>query len=561
MAAQESSQFGRGLRRLRESAGLTQEGLAERAGLSVQAVAALESGRRQRPHTHTVKALADALGLSERKRAELEAVVPGRETPADLAPSESTSIPTSVRLPLQPTGLIGRERDMVTLRPLLRSGARIVTLTGPGGVGKTRLAVEVARDLSEGYPDGVAFVGLAPLSDAGLVIPTMAHALGLREVGGEVLHDTLRTYLREKQMLLVLDNFEQVLGAASDVAGLVISCPSLTVLVTSRAPLRVRGEREYAVGSLTLPELSRIPAPTDAARSDAVRLFVERARDVLPAFELTRANAAAVAAICRRLEGLPLALELAAARVRTLSPTELLARLDHSLPLLAGGARDMPERQRTMRGAIEWSYQLLEEPQRMLLNRLSAFRGGWELEAAEAVGAGEGIPEQEVLDLLTGLVEQSLVVVETREDGRTRYRLLVPVREYAEERLIQSGEAEETRRRHAEYFLALAEEAEAELAGPKQVNWLERLETENDNLRAVLGWTLDGAADGSLEQTERALQMAGALWRFWEARGYLAEGHKWLESALAASEGRDLSARAKALIGAGWIGTWSGASG
>ncbi len=359
MMAQKATSFGERLRRLREAAGLTQEELAERAELTVAAIAALERGRRQRPYPHTVQALSDALGLSGEEKEELVASVSGRKSAA-VAPVAS-SVPG---LPVPPTPLIGRERDVEAVgKLLLVERARQVTLTGPGGVGKTRLALEIASEHQASFPDGAVFIALAPVGDPSLVIPTVARSLGLAEVAGQPLPDQLRSYLRDRQMLLVLDNFEQVLDAAPDVANLLSSCPHLTVLVTSRAPLRLRGEREYAVGPLRLPELNRIPAPEEAAQSDAVRLFLERARDVSPAFELTRVNATAIVAVCRRLDGLPLALELAAARLRSLSPTQLLARLDQSLPLLSGGARDLPERQRTMRAAIEWSYQLLQEPE------------------------------------------------------------------------------------------------------------------------------------------------------------------------------------------------------
>ena len=530
--AQTANRFGEHLRTLREQAGLTQEGLAERAGLSAQAVAALESGRRQRPHPSTVQALAGALGLSEEDREALTGVVRARATTVAEPPHRQVQVP--------PTPLIGREREVGEVRGLLCGDARVVTLTGPGGVGKTRLALEVASHITAELPDGALFVTLAPVGDPALVLPTLARALGVSEVGGQPLTETLHSYLQDKRLLLVLDNFEQLLDAAPDVAGLIASCPGLRVLATSRAPLRVRGEHEYPVRPLPVPGLSRLPSVGEVAEAAAVRLFVDRARSSSSAFELTQANAAAVAAICRRLEGLPLAIELAAARIRALSPTELLARLDQSLPLLTGGARDLPERQRTMRKAIEWSYQLLDEPSWRLLNRLSVFRGGWDLEAAEAVGASGDITEEEVLDLLSSLVEQSLVLAEVNPEGSTRYRMLVPVREYAEERLEQSGEAEEVRRRHAEYFLSLAERAEPELRGADQVAWLERLAGEHDNMRVTLSWLIDH------DDTEGAARLGWYLARFWWMRGHLSEGRRWMEAVLA----RDAapSARAWALM-------------
>ncbi len=368
----------------------------------------------------------------------------GAPTPIpSVAPTVSSH---DVRLSLLVTDLIGRERDLDALGDILRQGTRILTLTGPGGVGKTSLALRLAAELSGLYPDGVTFVPLAPVRDPTLVIPTIVHALQLAETGARTARDSLQAYLRDKRMLLVLDNFEQVLVAASEVSGLVSSSDGLTVLVTSRAPLRVRGEQEYPVQPLEVPELTRVPAVRDVEGNPAVELFADRARAALPSFELGRDNAAAIAAICRRLDGLPLAIELAAARVRVLPPMALLSRLDSALPLLSGGARDLPERQQTMRRAIEWSYELLDERERMLFNTLSVFRGGWTLDAAEAVGSREDGQAEDVLGCMSSLVEQSLVVTGNQEDGSFRYRLLVPVREFAEEHLERTGGAGEARR-------------------------------------------------------------------------------------------------------------------
>ena len=542
MTGGKAPQFGERLRRLREAAGLTQEQLADRAGLTANGIAALERGRRRRPYPHTIRALADALALSAEERGELIGMVPRQQGRSD--PPPTTSPPPTVpqvRLPAPLTGLVGRERELRELGQLLRGVARLVTLTGPGGVGKTRLGIELAEDVSASYPDGVAFVPLAPLADAELVLQEIARVLGWQEAGGQPMADVLRAHLGEKRLLLVLDNFEQVLDAAPQVADLLASSGGLHVLVTSRAPLRVRGEREYPVSPLDVPDLRHFPTTEEAAAAPAVQLFVERATAATPTFALTQANAATVAAICRRLDGLPLALELAAARLRTLSPTDLLGRLDRVLPLLAGGARDLPARQRTMRDTIGWSYDLLAEPERALLRALAVFAGGWELAAAEAVGAGEAVSREEVLAALMSLVEQSLVVAATDGVGTTRYRLLEPVRAYAWERLEESGEAEEVRQRHAAYYLALAEQAEPAMRSPEQVAWVTRLEREHDNLRAVLGWVLERG------EAEAAAHFGYNLYVFWWIRSYHAEGRSWAEAALAG--GADLSpvGRARAL--------------
>jgi predicted ATPase/DNA-binding XRE family transcriptional regulator len=543
MVGEQDLTFGSLLRHLRESAGLTQEELALRAGLSRRAISALERGERQRPYPYTVRTLAEALGLSEEERASLMATLPRNGAAAP------PTLPTTqvVNLPVPPTPLLGREPELEQIRAYLRE-VRLLTFTGLGGVGKTRLALETARDTAVDFPDGVAFVALASLADPALVVPTAARSMGLSVAGGQSPHETLSAYLQEKRLLLVLDNFEHLMEAAPEVAELLSSCPDLTVLITSRAPLRLRGEREYPVPPLDVPDPSRVPDVEEIVDAPAARLFVERAQEASPTFELTVTNAAAVAAICRRLDGLPLALELAAAKVRFLGPMELLSRLDRALE--AGAARDLPERQRTMHSTMNWSYELLHGPEKELFERLSVFSGGFTLEAAEAVGAEPGasgaVPEGEVLLLLGNLVEQSLVVAKPGQDeDATRYRMLEPVRQYAQELHEESGEAGDIHREHAEFFLELAERADPELRGPKQALWVRRLEQENDNLRAAMSWAL------SVGDHDTAVRLGWALYQFWWYRGHQREGRRWMEEALSNRGAMPASARAKASFVAG----------
>jgi predicted ATPase/transcriptional regulator with XRE-family HTH domain/Tfp pilus assembly protein PilF len=547
--------FGALVRRYRLAAALSQEGLAERAGLSVDAVSVIERGRRGAPRPDTVMLLARALGLEGEARsafvaaahatAAAPAAVPGGAVPSTPPPWLLDLAP----LPVALTGFVGREREVAAVRArLLEPSTRLLTLTGPGGTGKTRLAVEVARAVTGAFADGVAFVVLATLTDPDFVPPTIVRALGLREQPGQSPLDLLRAVLRDKRLLLVLDNCEQVAVAASQFADLLMAAPGVRILATSRARLAIAGERLYPVPPLGLPTPEQARDPAALGTAEAVRLFVERAQDALPDFALDVANAVAVGAICARLDGLPLAIELAAARIRHLPPPALLKRLEGSLALLTGGPRDVPERQRTLREAINWSYALLDGEGKALFRRVSVFVGGWTLAAAEAVCASaEGLPALtgDVLLGLAMLADQSLVVVESDPQGEPRYRLLETVRVFGRAQLSEAGEMEVLASAHAAWCVAVTEEAEPALAGVQQATWLARLEQEHDNLRAALSWATERRAE------EVGLRLAGAVWRYWDIRGHVSEGRTWLEIVLSNSGRAAPVARARALTGAG----------
>ena len=456
-------------------------------------------------------------------------------------------------LPVLLTPLIGREREVETARQWLRRpNIRCLTVTGPAGIGKTRLALQVGADLLDAFESGVFFVGLETVRDPNLVASTIAQALRVREPEDRSVLDGLKEHLRGAHMLLILDNFEQVAAAGPLVAELLVACPRLKVLVTSRVPLRLRGEQEFALPPLQLPDPEPLPPVDLLGRYEAVRLFVERAQAVKPDFALTEENAPAVVEICHRLDGLPLAIELAAARIRLLPPRAMLPRLANRLSMLTGGARDLPERQQTLRGALAWSYDLLSADEQTLFRRLAVFAGGCTLEAAQAVcGADDGEPT--VLDGLDSLMAKNLLrrlVQEEERDGEPRFALFETVREYALERLAASDEAEPIQRRHATYYLALAEQAAPELRGPQQLAWFDRLEREHVNLRAALRWAIGRG------ETEAGLRLGGALGPFWHMRGHLREGREWLAELLAAPGAvAPTAARARALAALGGL-TW-----
>lgn len=523
MPADEPPSFGILLRRLRLAAHLTQEELAERAQLSRRAIQDLERGARRRPHHETVRLLADALTLDAQAREFLQAAAQRARTPD---PGGVASVQARRALPMPLTSFVGREDQLQDIRELLGT-TRLLTLVGAGGIGKTRLALRLANEILHDYADGVCLVELAPLAEPKLVVHAVRAALGLHEQPGQPPGQTLEDALQSRRLLLVLDNCEHLVATCAELAGQLLPvCPGLRLLATSREPLGIGGETVWRVPSLSVPEEHASAAPEQLVRSEAVRLFIERAQAALPGFVLTPGTTPAVGRICRRLDGIPLALELAAARVSVLSVEQIAERLDDALRLLVAGSRVALPRQQTLRATIEWSHDLLTATEQALLRRLAVFAGGWTLDAAEAVWADDaGLPGG-ALDLLAQLVDKSMVSAEPMGEPEVRYRFLETLRSYAREQLAASGEVAHIAQVHAGYFLRLAEQAAPELRRPAQVLWMDRLEREHDNLRAALRWAI------AENQAEAGLRLGAALWRLWYVRGYLDEGLAWLDTLL-----------------------------
>jgi predicted ATPase/DNA-binding XRE family transcriptional regulator len=653
--------FGDLLRRYRQDAGLTQEELAERANLSARAISELERGARQHPYRSTIHLLAKALNLSEQQLADFEQAA-RRPSVAGPIPASPTifSVPSSVvpapavgpdqpaqmhNLPAQLTSFVGRTAELARIHDLLHSPeVRLLTLTGPPGAGKTRLSLEVASSLlahaqaaahaeaeaeaEAAFKDGIFFVELAAISEAYLVASAIATTLGVKESAGDSFVDRLKQFLAGRRLLLVLDNFEQVIDAAPLLTELLQASLQLKILVTSRETLHLRAEKEFPVSPLAVPDASRLPPLQGMSRYEAVQLFVERARDTKPDFELTEENVGAVAEVCRRLDGLPLALELAAARIRIFTPQSLSGRLQNTLQVLTADDKDIPARQQTLRAAIGWSHDLLSEGEKELFMELAIFAGGCTLEAIEAICAGQQIGEERVtgygeegvsgrgkgapdtLDLVQSLVAKSLLQQREGYDKEPRIGMLEMIREYAVEQLVRSGRKEELSRKHAEYFLQLAEQAYPRLWGPEPMQWVAKLEDEYENLRAALEWTLlaDTLMAGSTMppstvppstvppstvppstvppstvppstvprvRRQIGLRLCAALLTFWDFKGYYSEGRRWLETALhsdiiseitgesaitgESSEHAEADqavldrARGRVLVGAGWL--------
>lgn len=539
METRSDGSFADMLRRSRKSAGLTQEALAELSGVSTRTVSDLERGINRAPRSDTLMMLASALDLPDSDLKEWKKVRKALSvrsvSPVVTAPESGT-----IQLPVYLTDFVGRGQQVQHVIDLLhRQDIRLLTLTGPGGVGKTRLAIAAVRQSAPAFPDGVWFIDLAPVQESSLVLQTVADAIHIHVRASQTALEALVNGLSGKRALLLIDNVEHVLDAAVDIGRLVQECLEVTILTTSRAPLRVQGEQEFLVLPLDLPDIEQEVRAADLQQSEAVSLFIHRVHEIRPDFAITDKNAAAIAGICRRLDGMPLAIELAAARIRFLSPQVMLDRLENSLALLRGGAVDLPPRQQTLRGTIAWSYDLLPERSQRLFRRLSVFRGGWSLDSAERVS-----DDQAVIEHLERLVEHSLVRVYEQQGGEPRYTMLETIREFGLERLVEHGEQDQAYGALGDYLIDLAEDAISWWRTFEHQHWYGQLETELDNLRAALGWFIE-------RDPVFACRLGGALWRFWAARGNVREGRVWLETSLERAPDLTPAVRARVLEGIG----------
>jgi predicted ATPase len=520
------------LKALRLAAGLTQEELAERSGISARSVSDAERGLRSSVHRDTARRLASALGLEDLERRRFEALASGRHSVWPAGPGHTA-------LPAVPTPLLGRSRELESVKAtLLATEVRLLTLTGPGGIGKTRLALEAAREVQGAFADGVFFVSLGELKDPSLVAPQLAKAIGVVESGPR-LEELLIAHFARRCSLIVLDTFEHLTPAAPLVYSLLLNSVRTRLLVTSRSALRLRGEHELPVPPLDFPSQIGAAAPEEVVAWPAPALFWERACAVRPDLEFDAPTALLVADICQKLDGLPLAIELAAARVRHLPLAAVRDQLDHRLQLLVGGPLDLPRRQRAITDTVAWSHDLLGSREKRLFRRLAVFAGGWSLDAVEAV-CGPAAEVGSPLEGVSALVDQSLAMV-GRDRSDARYEMLDVVAEYAALRLRDAGESEEIGRRHALHFLAMSEEAERHLVGTGHEEWFRRLDVERGNLRRAMAWTLE-RGDSIL-----ALRYTVALWRYWRRLGEFAEGRRWSDAALAVQGKAPASLRAKAL--------------
>ena len=537
--------FGTTVRKLRVAAGVTQAELAEQAGISERTVSDLERGLRATVYPATARQLAASLGVSGSDLpaflSEARRRTDGAREPRD----EIGAVPGAnrARVPAPLTRLLGRESELATCLAMVRDpDLRLLTLVGPGGIGKTRLATEVATLVQDDFPGGVYVVSLSAVDDSDMVPAMIIGAIGLAGVSAN-LPEAVAQRLGQGQALLVLDTFEHLLPAGPMIGELLAACPSLSALVTSRAPLQLRGERQVRVGPLT--------AHVESGESNlapAVELFLERAAAVEPSFEITPDTTLIVTDICSRLDGVPLAIELAAARVRHMPLTNLLTQLHHRLEPLIGGARDMPARQQTMRATMDWSYALLGAAEMRLFRSLAAFRGGFGKDAAAAmIQSSDSLDPADVMPPLSALVDASLVILAREPSEEGRYRMLDVTRDYAVERSVAAREFDGLRRRHADFFLSLAERAEPELRGARQRDWFARLLADEGNFRAAMTWALE------VGEFDLGLRMAGALWMFWRWAGLFAEGRAWLDAALAGGTGSTLEVRCQGLWGAGWL--------